>query len=295
MRALVARVWFVIRETVTRWSRNDGQLLASSMAYYTALSFFPLLLVLTSALGFALRFSAGAQNAQQQLIQMLERNTDPHFAASVKTILAEVKGNAAIGGPLGLITLLFSSLYAFAQLDSGFARIWHEDADRPHGYWSVILDLLTNRLKALLVLVGLGIVLVLLFFANMALSVARQHMVETPLSNWGFGWLQFLAMMLINALVFATLYKVLPHAAVRWRDALAGGVFVSIVWEIGRQVLAYFIVRSNYGAYGVIGAFLAVMVWVYYASILLFLGAQMVQVLGDEGSQTGNAESGMRN
>lgn len=283
MRALAARVWFVTRETFTRWSRNDGQLLASSMAFYTALSFFPLLLVFTSALGFALRFSSGAQSAQQQLVQMLERNTDPHFAASVQTILSEVRGNAPIGGPVGLLTLLFSSLYAFAQLDSGLARIWHADSERSHSYWSVLVNLLTNRLKAFLLLLGLGILVVMLFFANMALTIARDHTVETAWSTWGFRWLQILGTMAINALVFAALYKVLPEAKVHWRHALAGGSCVALVWEVGRQVLAFIIVRSNYGAYGVIGAFLAVMVWVYYASILLFLGAQMVQVLGDDG------------
>lgn len=283
MRFLLARVWYVIRETFARWSRNDGQLLAAAMAYYAALSFFPLLLVLTSALGFALRFSAGAQNAQQQLLQVLEHNTDPHFASSVQMILAEVKGNAVVGGPVGVLTLLFSSLYVFAQLDSGFSGIWHDEASQTHGIWPVVRDLLTNRLKAFLVLLGLGLLLVCLFFANMVLNIVRERMVETPLSNWGFSYLQVAGTMVVDALVFATLYKVLPRCSVRWGHALVGGAFVSAVWEGGRQLLALFIVHSNYGAYGVIGAFLAVMVWVYYASILLFLGAQMVQVLGDEG------------
>jgi uncharacterized BrkB/YihY/UPF0761 family membrane protein len=59
-------IWFVIRETSARWGRNEGPAQAAAMSYYAALSFFPLLLVLTSALGFALRFSANAQSAQDQ-------------------------------------------------------------------------------------------------------------------------------------------------------------------------------------------------------------------------------------
>ncbi len=110
---LLGRVWFVIRETLTRWSRNDGPLLAAAMSYYAALSFFPLLLVLISGLGYALRFSAGAQNAQDQLIQMLDRNTAPALAKSVETILSEVKVNASVGGPVSLLTLLFSAIGIF--------------------------------------------------------------------------------------------------------------------------------------------------------------------------------------
>ena len=58
---IVKRVWTVLEKTVARWSRNDGNLLAASMAYYAAFSFYPLLWVLISALGYVLRFSAGAQ------------------------------------------------------------------------------------------------------------------------------------------------------------------------------------------------------------------------------------------
>ncbi len=58
---IVKRVWTVLEKTITRWSRNDGNLLAASMAYYAAFSFYPLLWVLISVLGYVLRFSAGAQ------------------------------------------------------------------------------------------------------------------------------------------------------------------------------------------------------------------------------------------
>lgn len=54
---MAKRIWHVFHQTVARWTRNDGNLLAASMAYYAAFSFFPLVMVLISALGFALRFS----------------------------------------------------------------------------------------------------------------------------------------------------------------------------------------------------------------------------------------------
>ena len=58
------------------------------------------------------------------------------------------------------------------------------------------------------------------------------------------------------------------------------GILIAVIWQLGSQVVSRFIVGGNYSAYGVVGSFIAMMLWVYYASILLLFGAQMVQVLG---------------
>ncbi len=279
--SLIRRVGFVIYETFARWNRNDGLLLAASMAYYAALSFFPLLLVLISVLGFALRYNPELSNSvQERILWILAHNAGPEMAASVRTVLSEVSVNASVGGPLGLLTLIFGAIGIFAQLDAAFGRIWHDGSERAHGIWPVIREVLGNRLKAFLILLALGLLLIALFFSNMALAVVHQRAMESELGAWGWRKLQWPLTISINTLVFACLYKTLPRPSVFWLHALGGGVFVAVVWELGRQVLAYAIVQSNYGAYGVVGAFMAMMVWVYYASILLFLGAQMVQVLG---------------
>lgn len=81
-------------------------------------------------------------------------------------------------------------------------------------------------------------------------------------------------------MVLSLVYRLIPRAAVRWRDAASGGLAVALIWQVGSQLLSRFIVGGNYSAYGVVGSFIAMMLWVYCASILLFLGAQFVQVLG---------------
>jgi membrane protein len=83
----------------------------------------------------------------------------------------------------------------------------------------------------------------------------------------------------LNALLFTVIYRVLPKQSVRWRDALAGGVLVAIIWEVGQQLLAPLVIGEKYSAYGVVGSFIAVMLWMYYASAVLFIGAEFVQIL----------------
>src|SRR5262249_21357145 len=92
--------------------------------------------------------------------------------------------------------------------------------------------------------------------------------------------LQWLVSVGVNAIVLTLLYRLIPRARVRWRDAAVGGLTVAIVWQVGCQVVSWFVVGGTYTAYGVVGSFIAMMLWVYCASILLYFGAQLVQVLG---------------
>ena len=69
------------------------------------------------------------------------------------------------------------------------------------------------------------------------------------------------------------------------------GILIAVIWQLGSQVVSRFIVGGNYSAYGVVGSFIAMMLWVYYASILLLLGAQMVQVLGHPNYNNNNGNN----
>ncbi|HWB00305.1 MAG TPA: YihY/virulence factor BrkB family protein, partial [Pirellulales bacterium] len=82
-----------------------------------------------------------------------------------------------------------------------------------------------------------------------------------------------------NTIVFATLYKVFPKDRVRWREALLGGILVGIIWQLGQYALASFVISSKYSAYGVVGSFIAIMVWMYYGSAVIFLGAEFVKAI----------------
>jgi membrane protein len=85
---------------------------------------------------------------------------------------------------------------------------------------------------------------------------------------------------LLKAAVFTLIYRWLPKPDVRWSEALRGGIFASIVWEIGRNVLTCFLVGAKYSsAYGVVGSFIVVLLWIYYAITVLFLGAEYIQCI----------------
>jgi membrane protein len=87
----------------------------------------------------------------------------------------------------------------------------------------------------------------------------------------------------LNWLAFTLIYLVVPKPKIPFLDAVRGGLLAAILWEVGRQALTLYLLHLNYpNAYGIIGSFLAIMLWAYYAMLVLFYGAEYVRVIGEE-------------
>lgn len=270
-------VWMPLYEAVLEWQEDDGDLLAASMAYYAVLSFFPLLLILVSALGVFLQFSTG-QDAQEQFIALIAERVSANAADNVRAVLAGISENAGVGGPVGLLVLLFAAIGIFTQFERAFDRIWDVKAKGSSGIFSAVRNALVERLRAFLMLLGVGILMLAAFIANMAAAAVRTYATATPGGVWAWKWGQLLAGIALNALLFGLIYRFLPKVKVDWSAALRGGVLAAILWEVTRQFLAAIVIGEKYNAYGVVGSLIAVMLWVYIASTILFFGAEYAQV-----------------
>jgi len=276
-------VWPIILRTWEGWNKDDGFLLSAAMAYYAAFSLFPLCLILIALLGLVMRFSPVAQDSQQQLLEVVSQNASPWLAARLSDLLAGVEERAGVSGPIGIFTLLLAAIGAFMQFENMFDRIWGSaDTGPAKGWLATLGSALYDRFSAFLMLLAVGGLIMLLFFADFVLAAVRPYVVEFPAGVTAWRWGQSGLTIVFNSLLFAIIYKTLPKAPVPWRPALVGGLAVALVWELGQQVLAMFVIGENYTAYGLVGSFIAIMIWAYYASAIVFLGAEFVQAICQE-------------
>ncbi len=264
---------------MTKWQQDDGLTWAASLAYYAALSFFPLIMVLISGLGFVLEFSHAAQIKQDQILKLLGDQTSPTLADFGRQVLAGVQTNAAISGPVGLATLILAAIGIFIQLEAAFDRIWKTNGSgQKRSMWRLILNVLIQRLRAFLFLLAVGALVLVAFIANMVVTGVSRYAQQLPMGTSLLQLIQLAVGGFLNGLMFTLLYKVLPKRAVDWKQAIGGGLVAGVAWEIGRQLLAHFLIGRNYTAYGVVGSFIVMMLWFYYASMVLLFGAEFVEV-----------------
>jgi membrane protein len=274
----------------SHYSSHDGPLLAAAIAYYLAFSLFPLMLVLVAVLGWAFGFTAPGQKAEQRVLQAVSEQVSPALSDQLAAALGSVERNAAASGAFGVVLLLAAAIAIFTQIDYAFDRIWEDSASASRGWRDRAKHLVITRLKAVLMLLGVGAFVLAVMIASIVWQGVRTNLSDAvelaPIAQRLVQLLAYVEPLVhvgLNILAFAVVYRFLPKGGVRWGSALLGAVTASVLWEIGRQVLAAYVVGNKLPtAYGLIGSFMAVMLWTYYAMIVVLYGAAYTRVLDQD-------------
>lgn len=233
---------------------------AAAVAFYAALSLAPLLLLLL----WLTASNAAAQDATLAQIALLVGPEAQDVARTVIDNARDRPDTGSIAGWWSIGLLLVGASAVFAQLQDALNRIFRTDATALDG----IGQWLRKRLFSFGLLLALGFLLVVSLTVTTVLQLTLGHV----------GLLQptiaLLASLIVYAIAFAFMYHFLPDRRVRWRLALAGGGLTAALFVLGRSAIAWYLDHATTGtAYGAMGALALMMLWVYYAAIILFAGA----------------------
>jgi membrane protein len=276
------------KQTWQSFSRNKGTRLGAALAYYTFASFFPLLLVLISLIGIMLSFNiGGAHDASLVVIEMVSEEL-PAAAPLVEQNLQQTEQNSGIIGLIGLLTGLWAASNIFAQLEDAFVEIYHVPPETRN--WKKTLK---ARGKAASIVLLLALMMVSSLVFSTLLQTADEWISELSDGEYWVWlvWLLNLGLSLgLTGLVFAALFKYLPDKVVTWTAALIGGMFTSLTWQIGRELLTRWLGSAPTApptaptaptVDSVVGAVLAFLALIYYAWQILLLGAQLTATYDD--------------
>ena len=293
----------LLYETWNEFEKDECGQLAAALSYYATFSVFPLLILVLGGVGF---FLGPATPAQEQILLAFTRSVSGGevLVGTLETLLNAVAEQSGPATRLGVVTLLIGTSGVFGQLDWTFNKIWN--TPEPPVSASIIESIkraLGKRLFAFGITVVAGLLLVLSLMLT-AVSNAGMQGAATLLgieqgpigSVISFLW-QLLVTLVVNALTFALLFKYLPATRVAWSDVWGGALLSAVVWEIAKQLLAFYIGWSSFSsAYGAISTLLVAMAWIYFSSQILFMGAEFTKVYahryGSQAQATGGAEDG---
>lgn len=233
--------------------------LAASFAYYAFVSLFPLVL-LTVAVGTYL----GGEAFTAALLAQVETFLSSEGAQLLERTLSDASGQAGASAA-SLVVLLWSALKLFRGLVVAFEELYETAPE------AGFLDQVKKALVTLLA-VTLGVALMVAVGALLGTGVAA----DIPFAGAVGGGVLFVGLVP----VFLALYYVLPPVDVQVREALPGAVFAAVGWLVlqgGFQLYAGG--SGKYGLYGLLGAVILFLTWLYFAGILLLLGAVVNLVL----------------
>lgn len=247
---------------------------AAALALYAMLSLTPLLLILvwlTSAL------LPGAQEALMQQIALLVGAEAEEVARTIITNARERPDTGSIAGWWSLVLVFVGATAVFAQLQDVLNKIFRTDATRLPG----LMAWLRKRVFSLGLVFGLGFLLLVSMTVSTVLQLAFARV------EWMLPIMASIATWFLYALGFALMYHYLPDRPVGWRRALGGGAATALMFVLGRAAIAWYLQRADPGsAYGSMGTLVLALVWIYYAALIVFVGALLTAVI-DERVQSG--------
>jgi membrane protein len=256
----------LLGEAAAKWYGDNCLRLGASLAYYTLLSLFPLILVVLSLLRLVLTNSDAARDAILDALGQVTGGFRDDFLSALETV-SRTRGTS---GLIGGLLLLVGASWVFGELVSAFNIIWDV---KSAGRGGPMEFLRLTFFSYALILAAAFLLLVSLVFSA-ALTLLGQFLATLPGGAGLWGAAQVALNLGFLTLVFAVLFKYLPRTHVAWRDVWPGAALTAAVWALAQLGISYYITLSSFKDYGAVGSTLALITWVYLSSLILFAGGE---------------------
>lgn len=269
-----ASFWRVLKHSIQGFFRDNAMSLAASLAFYTLLSFAPLLVLAVWASALM------GYDAQQTMLDQITGIAGQGAREAAQAVFASADANPDAGsmaGIIGIIVSLVGATTVFAQLQSALNRIWGIRARPTNAIWGW----LRRRVLSIGVIGAVAFVLVVSLLVSSALGLL--------LTQSGPWWdvINQVISTAVFALLFALMFRYLPDGRLPWRRVWWGGVVTAILFAIGKWAIGYYLSSGNVGsAYGAASSLVVLLVWVYYSGAIFFFGAEVVQAWAIERGET---------
>jgi len=263
--------WAGLRAFVSDFLDDDPFELAAATSYYTLLSLAPLLLIVIGVASLIFERST----VHGRILDEMRYLVGEPGAAAIETVLLGVSAQqSALSIVIGLVALMVGASAVLQQLSSALNRIWGVKPDPKSASWR---SFVRKRLLSYAMVLAFGFLLLVSLVLSAALSALSGWWgtgAEEPALLWQS--INVLASFLVITLLFAFLFKFLPDAKISWRHVWTGAAETSVLFAIGKQVIGAYLGHAGVGSgFGAAGSVVVFTVWVYYASLILFLGAKI--------------------
>lgn len=251
---------------------------AAALAYFTVFSLSPLIVVLISVLALYFGDAARAGNA---IKDQIDQTVGPVAAEAIQQMIKSATTNGSdtsrpiTATIIALLVALWGASGLFGALQDSLNAIWGVMPKPDLG----VMGFIRTRFISFAMVLGVGFLLLVSLVLSTVLS-AVSHVASGAVGDSVIiGWvLNFILGLFVSMLLFAAIYKVLPDAKLKWKDVWVGAFVTALLFSLGRLALGAYLGRGGATTtYGSAGALVVLLLWVNYASTILFAGAEFTK------------------
>jgi len=268
----------LIRLTYVEWREQKPELIGAAIAFYIVFSLGPILVIVIEIAGLIF----GKAVAESQIIHEFDSIVGPKLAQVIKVIIvnAETPPRQTVTMIVSVPLVILGSAMIFFQLKNALNYIWGVKTAGNGG----VLGLVGNYISSFIMVLFLGALLFTLIVKSFALTLVGEFIESyVPFPLIVLSLLDSVFTFFVITLLFAMIYKILTEPKIRWSDEWIGAAVTSLLFTASQFLIGLYFSKIDIGsAFGAIGSFTLLLIWVYYSSIVFLLGAVFTKVYARE-------------
>lgn len=262
------------RRSIRAWLSHDAASVGAALSFYTLFSIAPVLLVATWIAGRLLDKDA----VRQYVLAQMQGLMGEAGANAISTLLAGSMhfGRGMVATIVGITSLVIGATSVFGELQRDLDRIWGTPRTTMSGIWQE----LRTRILSFGLILGIGFLLLVSLAVSAAIAAVSSWM-ETLIAEWKvLLFVVDIALGLgIATLLFAMIYKFLPHQTIAWGDVWTGALVTAVLFTAGKALISVYLSKSAFlSGYGAAGSLLVLLLWIYYSAQIFLLGAEFTRM-----------------
>jgi membrane protein len=252
-----------------KFSEDRCAAMAASIAFYSAFSLAPTLVMVIAVAGWIF----GPEAARGQLFHQVNGLIGDQAAAGVQSIVenAHRSSGTGIAAMISFALLAIGASATFSSLNTALNLVWPMSGEQRSGVFAMV--------RVRLVSFGLVLGVAFLLIVSLVLDTAIQAVGMWLWGNSPFviigDVVQMVVGLVILSVAFGALLKFLPDAPVQWGDALVGGLVAAVLFSAGKKLFAVYLTHAGTAsAFGAAGSLAVLLMWLYFSAAVLLLGAE---------------------
>ena len=269
------KIFKYIKQVFKEFSADNIFKYSASLAYYTVFSIAPFLVIVMSFSGLLFGKEAVQGEVYDQLNGLIGSVAALQIQNTIKNI--HLNNNNFATTVISVVVLIVAATTVFGEIQDSLNKIWGLRIKTKRVWWKLIL----TRLISFSLILSISLIMVVLLLLN-ALINSFGTFINKYIADFSLYLIDFINMFLsflVAVFLFSLLFKILPDAKIKWKDVAVGGFVTAIFFILGKWGIGIYLGKSNFASlYGAAGSIIIFMVWVYYSSVILYLGAEFTKV-----------------
>jgi membrane protein len=266
----------LLKQTASEWKKHNPLFMGAGISFYVILSVGPLLVLFLFGLG--IFFSE--QQAAAEIVDQVKGVLGEKPAEVLNNIIKQVTTSSGrfITLMSSIPLIFFGSTMVFFQLKYALNIIFEAKQQ------SSLKENIRKYSFSFLMLLVMASVLFLLVLKNPILNIFKDYLNDVIPVPWLlFRIFEILFSFVLLTFVFLMVYLILPDKKMLFKDLLAGAVVTTFLFTIVQYLIGINAENTKIdNAYGAIGSFTILILWIFYSSLIFLFGASFTKVIAQQ-------------